>query len=65
MPISDVDDIAMAVTLGLFTIGILASVVVTLIFGHATDPSKGVVITGLLMALAGATSFFFKGSRGR
>lgn len=61
MALSDVDDLALAVGLVLFTLGILAALCVVLLSVPAADPSKGAAVTGLLMALASASAFFFKG----
>jgi type II secretory pathway pseudopilin PulG len=59
----DADDLALAVGLVLFTLGILAAIVLVLLFTSGDDAGKEQVLTGLLMALASATAFFFRGRR--
>lgn len=60
--LSEVDDLALAVGLVLFTLGILAALVLTALFAEASS-DRTVVITGLIAALASATAFFFKGRK--
>ncbi|MCA1811490.1 MAG: hypothetical protein LC623_05710 [Halobacteriales archaeon] len=61
--LADVDDLALAVGLVLFTLGLLAALVLVLALVPGSDQARGQVVTGLLMALASASAFFFKGRR--
>lgn len=60
MALSDVDDLALAVGLVLFTLGILAALVIVILVAPVS-PDRTMVVTGLIAALVAATSFFFKG----
>lgn len=59
--LADVDDLALAIGLVLFTLGLLAALVLVLVLVPASDEARGQVVTGLLMALASASAFFFRG----